>query len=146
MNTVKKIMVGYWNLIKKNTDTILAPFKIVLFLGIITALSFAIVYPLWSFANTNKELYSTFVVILIISLFAFFAIYKAARYVYFNSFKKLFKEIIVPFLIKFGRLSIFLFYIIITVYLLNISLVFGLISILIAIIVLGYIRFAFKKN
>lgn len=146
MNTIKKIVTGYSELIKKGASSILTPVKIVIFLGVIFGLSLAIVYPLWTFANYDKVLYSNFVIIFILTLFVFFILYKAIRYIYFNSFKKLFTEILFPQIKKILKFVFVGAYSIATIYLLNYSIIYGLISIFVAIVIIGYVKFGFKKS
>lgn len=146
MNTFQRIVKGYSELIKKGASSILTPIKIIIFLGVIFGLSLAIVYPLWTFANYDKALYSTFVIIFILSLFVFFILYKAIRYIYFNSFKKLFTEVLFPHAKKILKFVFVGAYSIATIYLLNYSITYGLISIFVAIVIIGYVKFGFKKS
>lgn len=145
MNNVIKIVKGYRDLVKKGASSIFTPIKIALFLVFILGLSFGIVYPLWSFATKDKELYSYFVIILILATLVLFLIYKTARYIYFNSFKKLLQDKIFPFLIKGTKILSVLSYTAITIFLFKYSIIYGVILLLTALVVIGYVKFVFKK-
>lgn len=146
MNILKQISIGYYKTIKNNLGTLLLPFKVVIFLGLIVGVSFGIVYPLWLFATLDKELYSTFVIITILALTVIFIIYKAVRYIYYFGILRLLKEVILPVVIKVVKFSLVVSYIGTTAYFFKSKIILGVIMTLLGILAIGIIKFVYKKN
>lgn len=146
MNILKQIAIGYFKAIKDNLGTLLLPFKALFFLGLIVGISFWIVYPLWLFATLDKELYSTFVIITILALTAIFIIYKAARYIYYFGIVRLLKTIILPVVVKVGKFLLIVLYFATTIYFFQSKLFLGIIMTLLALLIIGLIKFVYKKS
>lgn len=118
---------------------------IVLFLIIILGLSLLIVFPLWSLATSNKELYSQIVLITSGSLISLFILYRIVRSIFKTGFKQFCKTALWPktksILKILGTLSL----VVITINMFAYSIIIGIIAALMSVFILGFFKFALKK-
>lgn len=103
------------------------------------------VYPLWYTATNNPSLYSRIILILIILLPCLYITFKLINNIREYGVKESLNLKVIP---KLKKASIVLFQIILlflSIYLINLNLIIGIISILVWFVVYGFIKFNKKS-
>lgn len=143
MNSMTKILRGYKNIFTKSFVSVIIP--ILLFLLVVLGLSFLIVLPLWTLATTDKALYSNVVLISTGSLLTLFLIYKTVYNIVKNGFRIFCISKLWPItkkILKFFGVSLI---ILTAINMYSYSIIIGIITSVIVLIILGFFKFAFKK-
>lgn len=140
-----RIFKGYKTLLQDNSKTLLTLIKMILFLIFVIILSSLVVYPLWYTATNNPSLYSRIILILIISLPFLYLAVKLINGIKEYGFKESFNLKVLP---KLKRISIILIQVLLlflSIYLINFNLIVGIMSIIVWLIVYGFIKFNNKS-
>lgn len=145
MNSLSKIANGYGNLIKSFSKNIITTLKIILFLIFVFTLSILIVYPLWFLATESPEDYTLLVVVISLTLFIAFLIYKLISSLKSYGLKKTFLSVFFPRIKKVLFFFVVIFLLLLTVYIFTFSLIFGIVLSFLVFMFFGYIKFVFKS-
>lgn len=145
MGFLSKIVAGYGGVIIKSSKTIATALKVVLFLLFVFSLSVLIVYPLWYLASNSPDRYSFMVIVVSITFFLSYLLFKFIRVIRNYGLQRVLKDLFLPKIKKLLLFIIIVFLILLSVYIYTLSLLFGLIISFFVLLLLGYIKFVYKN-